>query len=352
MKKALKRTGTILISVILVVIIAAVILFWKEIRSLASIRQVDDYGLFQMTYYSDYGFDEFLKVGAENDSDIERFLMKHLLKGLPINLNITGGGCTVFVTKNENGDILFGRNWDFSYSPGMQVITRPKNGYASVSTANLAFVGYSEDKLPSGLNLNSFLALAAPYVAIDGMNEKGVAMALVAVPESEPPFDENKVTLNTTTAIRLVLDKAATVDEAVELLKHYNIYFSQGIDCKFVIGDASGKSVMVEYYDGGIQIVTTDEDYQIASNFIAYNGVNIGEGFNEFERYDKVKETIDSNDCVLSVEQSVALLAEVGITYNGEDKLEWTVIYNLSNLNGTIFANRNTGNLIDFSLIP
>ena len=348
----MKRKGTILISVILVVIIAAAILFWNEIRSLASIKMVDDYGMFQMTYYSDYGFDEFLKIGALNDSDIEKFLMKRLLKGLPINLNITGGGCTVFLAKNENGDILFGRNWDFTYSPSMQVITRPKNGYASVSTANLAFVGYSEDNLPSGLNFKSFLELAAPYVAIDGMNEKGVAMALVAVPESDPPFDENKVMLNTTTAIRLVLDKAATVNEAVELLKQYNIYFSQGIDCQFFVGDVSGQSVLVEYYAGGIQIVTTDEDYQIASNFIAYNDVNIGEGFNEFERYDKVKEAIDSHDGVLSVEQSVALLAEVGILYNGEDKLEWTAIYNLSNLSGTIFANRNTGNLIDFSLIP
>ena len=127
---------------------------------------------------------------------------------------------------------------------------------------------------------------------------------------------------------------------------------SQGIDSHFLIGDVSGKSVVVEYYDGGMQVVTTDEDYQIASNFIAYDGVNIGEGFNEFERYDRVKEAIDSNNCVLSLEQSVALLAEVGITYNGEDKLEWTVIYNLSNLDGTLFANRNTGNLIDFSLIP
>ena len=352
MKKVLKRTGIVLLIVVLVVVIVTIIMFGNEIRSLASIKKLDDYGLFQMTYYSDYGFDEFLKAGAENDGEIEAFLVKHLLKGLPINLDLAGGGCTVFVTKNENGDVLFGRNWDFSYSPGMQVFTRPKNGYASVSTANLAFVGYSEDNLPSGLNFSSFLALAAPYVPIDGMNEKGVAMALLAVPESEPPFDENKVMLNTTTAIRLVLDKAASVDEAVELLSQYNIYFSYGIDSHFLIGDASGKSVLVEYYDGGMQVVTTDEDYQVASNFIAYNGVNIGEGFNEFERYDRVREAIDSNGCVLSVEQSVALLAEVCITYNGEDKLEWTAIYNLSNLDGTIFADRNTGNLIEFRLMP
>jgi len=352
MKKILKRTGIILLSVILVIIAAVAILFWNEFRSLASIKKVDDYGMFQMTYYGDYGFDEFLEIGASNDGDIEKFVTKRLLKGLPVDLNITGGGCTVFVTKNEKGEVIFGRNWDFSYSPSLQVVTRPKNGYASVSTANLAFAGYSKDYLPSGLNFNSFLTLAAPFIPIDGMNEKGVAIALLAVPEADPPFDENKVTLSTTTAIRLVLDKAATIDEAVELLKQYNIYFSKGITSHFLIGDASGKSVLVEYYDGKLQTVTTDEPYQIASNFIAYNGVNIGEGFNEFERYDKVKAAINSHNGVLSMEQSVTLLAEVGITYEGEDKLEWTAIYNLSKLDGIIFANRNIGNLIDFKLTP
>ena len=36
-----------------------------------------------MTYYGDYGFDEFLEVGATSDVDIEAFVTKRLLKGLP-----------------------------------------------------------------------------------------------------------------------------------------------------------------------------------------------------------------------------------------------------------------------------
>ena len=232
----------------------------------------------------------------------------------------------------------------------MQLITRPKNGYASISTVNLSFAGYSENNLPSGLNFKSFLALAAPYLPFDGMNEKGVAVALLAVPQAVPPSDENKVTLNTTTSIRLVLDKAATVDEAIDLLSQYNIYFSGGITCHFLIGDASGRSVLVEYYDGKLQTVTSAEPYQIASNFIAYNGVNIGEGFDEFDRYDKVKATIDRNGGSLDEKQAVALLAEVGVINNGVDKLQWSVVYNLSTLKGTIFAHRNTSNLIDFQL--
>ncbi|MCL1820341.1 MAG: linear amide C-N hydrolase [Oscillospiraceae bacterium] len=350
MRKILKKAGIIFLCVTLAAIVITIALFWNELRSLRSIKQVDDYGMFQMTYYGDYGFEDFLQIGASSDGDIEAFVTKRLLKGLPVNLNITGGGCTVFTVRNERGEVIYGRNFDFSYAPSMQVITRPKNGYASVSTVNLEFAGYSRDNLPSGLNFNSFLSLAAPFLPFDGINEKGLAIALLAVPEASPAFDENKVALNTTTAIRLVLDKAATVNEAVELLKQYNIYFSGGIDCHFLIADASGESILVEYYNNGLQAVTTVEDYQIASNFIAYKDLNIGEGFDEFERYDAVKDAIDNNGGYLNEEQAITVLAEVGVMNNGVDKLQWSVVYNLSTLSGVMFAHRNTDNLIDFQL--
>ena len=351
MRKTLKRTGIALLCVAVVIIIIAAAVFSNEIRSLVSIRRLDNYGMFQMTYYGDYGFDEFLKTGASGDGDIEEFIVRRLLKGLPVDLGITSGGCTVFVTRDENGDIIYGRNFDFSYSPSMQIVTKPKNGYASISTVNLAFVGYSESKLPSGLNFKSFLTLAAPFLPFDGMNEKGLAIASLAVPGTDPPpYDEGKITLNTTTAMRLVLDKAATVDEAVELLKQYNIYFSGGIDCHFLAADAGGRSAIIEYYDGDMRVTPAGAPYQIASNFIAYNGLNIGEGYSEFERYDAVRNAIENNGGRLGEEQAAALLAEVGVRSEGEDKLQWSVVYNLTALDGTIFAHRKSYAPVRFQL--
>ncbi|MBP8640230.1 MAG: linear amide C-N hydrolase [Oscillospiraceae bacterium] len=349
MKKKVIKIISIVLAVIILLFAVAFVVWNKEIRSLLTLNKVDANSLYQMTYFGDYGFDEFLKTGADSDNDIEDFVTKRLLKGMPIDLGVTGDACTAFVTRDANGNVLFCRNFDFGFSPAVQCVTDPENGYSAISTVNLSFAGYSEDKLPDSIT-SSFLTLASPFLPFDGMNEKGVAMALLAVPEYDYKTDPSKVTLNTTTAIRLVLDKAANVDEAVELLRQYNIYFSGDVDCHFLIADASGKSVVVEYYDGALQTVTTDESYQIATNFIEYKGLNIGEGYSEFDRYDTVKATIEDNGGTLSQEQAIELLAKVGVMDEGVDKLQWSVIYNLTTGEGKLFAHRNTGNIIDFSL--
>ncbi len=261
---------------LLSIAIAALILYRNELRSLMSLKKIDDYGMYQMSYYGDYGFDEFLEVGAKSDADIEAFVTKRLLKGLPIDLGVTGDGFTAFVVKNADGEIMFGRNFDFLYAPSLQ--------------------------------------------------------------------------LYTTTAIRLVLDKAATVEEAIELLKQYNIYFSGGIECHYLIANASERSVIAEYVNKELCVVEADAAYQIASNFIAYDGLNIGEGFTEFERYDMVQNAIETNGGILEEHQAVQLLSEVGVFNGDTDKLQWSVLYNLTTSNGEIFAHRNTDLITKFYL--
>lgn len=349
--KTLKSIIIIVISITFILFLTTVIIFWNELRSLTSLNKIDDYPMYRMTYYGDYGFDEFLRIGAKNDGEIEAYVTRWLLKGLPFNLGITGDGCTAFVTRNPEGDVIFGRNFDFDYAPTLQVFTKPDDDYASVSTVNLTFAGYFADKLPArGISLNSFLTLSAPYLPFDGMNEKGVCIALLAVPEAQPPQSTDKVTLNTTTAIRLVLDKASSVEEAVDLLRQYNIYFSADTQCHFLIADSTGDSVLVEYWNGALQTVVSDKNYQIASNFIAYDGINMGNGLTEFERYDAVKSGIEERNDILSEDDAVALLADIGIRDGNKDILQWSVLYNLTHLNGYIFAHRNMDNVLDFYL--
>lgn len=351
MNSKIKKTFFIVLGILAFLVILSGIVFKSELATLASLEEKTP-GVYTMNYAGDYGFDDFLKTGASSDQEIESFITKRLLHGIPVDINVSGAGCTTFVTRNESSDYIFARNFDFEYAPFVQVYTKPDNGYASVSTVNLSFAGYHKDYLPSsGIALKNFLTLAAPFLPFDGMNEKGVCIALLAVPEAQTKTDPEKVTLNTTTSIRLILDKAASVEEAIELLRQYNIYFSGDVQCHFHIADSSGRSVLIEYYDDEMQIVESETDHQIASNFIAYHDLNIGEGFNEFERYDIIKSALDEVDGI-SLTECEDLLNQVGIVYDEYDKLQWSVIYNLNRKSGEIWPHRNIAQGWTFKIDP
>jgi hypothetical protein len=59
---------------------------------------------------------------------------------------------------------------------------------------------------------------------------------------------------------------------------------------------------------------------------------------------------IEDNGGVLTEQQAIDLLQEIGC-YDGEiDALQWSVVYNLTQLDGQAFAHRNTENIIPFTL--
>lgn len=66
-----------------------------------------------------------------------------------------------------------------------------------------------------------------------------------------------KPNLTTTTAIRLLLNQAADVDEALELLNQYDMHASMGMMVHFALADASGRSVAVEYVDNQMIVIET-----------------------------------------------------------------------------------------------
>jgi hypothetical protein len=270
MKKWLRRSLVGILLILLTVLVTLVILFRSELFTLGSLKQVDSHPLYKMTYQGDYGFSDFLKVGAKNDREIEHFIIQRLLKGININLNIASAGCSAFSAWNDQGQRIFARNFDFDPAPALILKTDPSDGFASISIANLAFAGYGGDYLPAPYSISSFLTLAAPYLPFDGMNEKGVAMALLAVPHAEPPIGQDKVMLNTTTMIRLVLDRAQSVDEALALIKEHSLYFSGGVECHYLVSDAAGDSAIVEFLDNDVKVTKTKEKYQAVTNFIVF----------------------------------------------------------------------------------
>ena len=82
----------------------------------------------------------------------------------------------------------------------MFVVTEPANGYRSMSTVNLAFLGFGEDKLPDTLK-RKIITLAAPYALWTVWNEKGLAVAVLRIGDEPTNQDTGKTDITTTTAI-------------------------------------------------------------------------------------------------------------------------------------------------------
>lgn len=330
--------------IILTVVLGGVFMFRNELKSLNSLKKIDDNVLYTMTYEGDYGFDEFLEKGAKSDEELVQFVTEQLLKGLPMEFSIPDLGCSSFNAQTEEGEWIFGRNFDLTFSPALIVETSPANGYRSLSTVNLSFLGYGEDKLPDTWK-QKLITLAAPYAPLDGINEKGLTVAVLKIADDPTNQNTGKTDITTTTAIRLMLDKAATVDEAVELLKRYDMHSSAGSCYHFQIADAQGSSAVVEYVDNEFEVIRADKSYQMVTNFIfSDKKYNFGNGQ---DRYEILKTALDKREGVIKDEkEAMDLLQAASKDWHVSEAsgrlsaTQWSIVFNNSRLTAKIITGR------------
>lgn len=218
MKKKLKIIGISTLALILALVIGVGGLFFGEIRTLVSFKQLNEHPFYEMTYHADYNLDEFLVNGAATDDDLVSFVTKQVLKGISFDVN-PDGACSTFVATNLEDENLFGRNFDYVHSIGLIVRTQPKNGYKSISLVNLNHLGLSLENMPTKNLINRVITLAAPYAPLDGMNEKGLAIGVLVIEDGKVHQNTGKVPITTTSAIRMVLIKRLLLMKLLNYLK-------------------------------------------------------------------------------------------------------------------------------------
>lgn len=275
-----------------IILLLFICLFWRVIQAAASVRALDD-GFYSMTYTGSYGLEDFLEQGgASSDLAVADFVIGRMFHGM-VDLNLQGNpyGCSTLSVASPDDEQLFGRNFDWSYCTAMVVKTNPPDGYASISTVNMDFLNVGLE-LSEGAFVR-LMSAVAPYAPLDGMNEQGLCVAVLMI-EDSPVFgqDTGKPDLTTTTTVRLLLDKAANVDEAIALLEQYDLHASANLMVHFALADATGRSVVVEYVDN--QMVVTETP--VVTNFYLTPGERYGIGVAESHtRYELLIERLNEN---------------------------------------------------------
>lgn len=348
MKKVLAMIGVIILACIIIFIA----IYAGRIATVASIEKItnyeDGYNLYSMHVKYDYDLEKLLSVEVKQDSDYMNAFIKEVFPLLPVKVETPEFGCSAFSLETTDGQRLMGRNYDFPRdTSAMLVYCEPKGGYKSISFAALdnLQVKQVEENLMTRLK-----CLASPFTVLDGMNEKGVSMAVLALDSDATRQDGGKPDLITTVAIRLVLDQAATTREAIDLLNQYDMYAVAGIDYHFFITDASGDSVIVEYdpCDPARKMVVTE--HEACTNFYAMyadkvlpnqrNGI-YGHGK---ERYDSIMKVLGEHagaGCDAVAWEALQAASQLPKPNDNTSNTQWSIVFDDTDLTADIVLRRN-----------
>lgn len=353
-KKTLIYALLALLLIILVAVVAFLCVYRTRLKTMSTIEKLsnyEDYNLYHMDVKYDYSLQEILDNGIVDNQSFTNSILKEVLPLLPIHMEAKSFGCTAFTMETTGGKTLMGHNYDFKLdTSSILVCCEPKDGYKSMAFASLDNLGIKD--ATKGFS-TKMVCLAAPFACLDGINEKGVSIAILTL-DSEPTnqvgMDDSKQTIGTSLVVRLVLDYAATTQEAVDLIAKYNMFATAGRDYHFYITDASGDGRVVEFdCDSPTRQMTVTPTPVVTNFFIMYGDKVLPNQKNEQyghgkERYDSVLDVMAKNKGHETVDTAWAALVASSRESNPEDvtsNTQWSIVYNNTDLTATISLRRN-----------
>jgi hypothetical protein len=274
-----------------------------EAATLGSLEQVDDYPLYTMRYYGPYG------RSAASAGNVVKWACSLFVAGSP-------------AASGDGEDMHYGRNFDWRYSPALLLFTDPPDGYASVSMVDIAYLGLADGVTDLPLSGRRAL-LDAPFWPFDGMNEHGLVVGMAAVPESAMPHDPDAETIDSLAVIREMLDRARDVDEALDIMQSYNIDWSGGPALHYLLADATGRSVLVEFYQGEMVLIPNETSWHLATNFLRSSVGEFDQG--QCWRYDTIAQRLAQAEGRLTTQEAMALLDEVS-----QSNTQWSIVYGIT----------------------
>jgi hypothetical protein len=333
-RRYFKRT----VIVLAVVVLCAGYALKDHIRTLNSLRRIEGTNAYVMDYYVDYNMAEVRANGIDVD-DVENSLIavfcprwikpvvtrfKSAYLDEAIETIPTGEHCSTVMLHTTNGHVYFGRNFDYKHDACLVLKIHGAGGQSSIAVLDLHYLNLDRDDLDDTSLIRRVPLLFAPYYLQDGMNESGVAVSDMTVHNVRTPEDSAKPNIIHSAAMRLILDYAKTTDEAVELLKKYNIHFVAET-CHLMIADAVGKSVVVEFIDGQLKSTSRHENWQICTNH-ELCGKSEEENCKSCERYKLASAELTGLHAIGGASEVMKVMQSISKT----ERTMWSSVYDLT----------------------
>ena len=156
----------------------------RQAKTLETLTDLGEGKLYRMDYKADYRLKDFVEAGLNSKEAVQGAVAELLMdfSSMPSSLPALRPACSAFQAVTPEGDVLYGRNFDYDFDDGASVLirTRPKRGYRSMGLVSMNHVGLTGAQLSDGETDLSML-VAAPYALMDGINEKGFVVSVLAL---------------------------------------------------------------------------------------------------------------------------------------------------------------------------
>ena len=339
-RKAIKITVLSILGVIAAALIIMSNILYGRVSTISSVKQLGE-GMYTVNYRHDYQLDKALELGIDDERSLLKFICDEMYFGYQVDANLEKYACSAFVTKTPDEKYLGGRSFGLGGTDTLCVYTHPSDGYASISTVSTDMLNVGADNAYPTTSLEGRAALlAAPYIAVDGMNEKGLFTALLDLSMGETHMETGNRDLTVTMAVRLLIDRAATVDEAIELLRNYDIHTGHGWTQHLFVGDASGDGAVIEWDKGQMKVVKSP----ICTNFRLSSKLAQDDPTGMCERFDILHDTLEKHP-ENTPGDAMDMLEAVKQEYDNNIHTEWSIVYHLTDFSMDISVDMDFDNV-------
>ena len=258
---------------------------------------------------------------------MKKFLVIILLSFFPISFLLA---CTTFFL-NKNGQLFFGRNYDWITDAGMICTNLKGLSKTSLQTENGETISWVSKY--GSITFNQY----GKEFPTGGMNEKGLVVELMWLDETKYPSADKRPAIGVLQWIQYQLDNCTTIEEVIATDKQLRISATGTTPLHYLVADANGKAATIEFLNGQMVIhkgndltfpVLTNSTYNESVTSVKNSSTN---GNNSLERFGEACKMIQQLNTVnISKPLNDYAFDILGAVAQG-DFTKWSIVYDITN---------------------
>jgi len=238
--------------------------------------------------------------------------------------------CTTFFI-NKNGQMVFGRNYDWITDAGMICTNLKSLSKTSMKTENEETISWVSQY--GSITFNQY----GKEFPTGGMNEKGLVVELMWLDGTEYPANDNRPAVGVLQWIQYQLDNCATIDELISTDKKLRISPTGTTPLHYLVADANGNVATIEFLNGKMVVhrgsnlpftVLTNNTYDESVKAYKNSSTN---GNSSLERFGQACNLIQQlkagNNMKPVIDYAFDILGEV----SQGNYTKWSIVYDITN---------------------